>query len=321
VEALMLINCQELIPPKRCFIHTTQPGNAKATATKLVGVIHRQDTSGRDNPPPCLSEFETFGTPFARGHIMALELGGPDISANIVPQYGCWQAVGDWRRMEVEIRETIDADVFIADLTYTETFGTTYEVQKRNFENGDKLFHWQDTRIPVRFRVWTVNANWGSGGVKIRDYLAADNDGKDERISALIQALADPPFFDQTIDKMPQIDHDYWRNQMLNGWVRQEYVAYEANVNEIQQKVLLRDNTEPVRKSPRIAGVTPPDALKLNDWLKENIDNLCEKLKKDPDNPAVKGWLDNERTMLRPQDLDHAMISGSKETDDIRQIV
>ena len=311
----MLINCQELIPPKRCFIHTTQPGNAKATATQLVGVIHRQETRGRDNPPPCLSEFETFATPFARGHIMALELGGPDISANIVPQYGQWQGneQGDWRKMEVKIRYETDDDVFIADLTYTtETFGTTYEDQKLNFENGNKLFHWQDTRIPVRFRVWTVKADWEGGGVKIKDYLDADNERKDERISALIQALADPPFFDKTIDQMPQVDREYWKNQMVNGWVRQEYDDYSKNLN--QKKELLTDNIEPARKFRRLAGDNDQVPLPMARWLQQPnvLDNLYNKFM-DLNNPpdAVNGWSDVERTTFQPQHLESAIFANS----------
>lgn len=38
-----------------------------------------------------------------KGHIMALELGGPDIPSNIVPQWGNWQANGAWRKVEKKI--------------------------------------------------------------------------------------------------------------------------------------------------------------------------------------------------------------------------
>jgi len=40
-----------------------------------------------------------------KGHIMALELGGPDIPENIVPQFANWQANGEWRHMERELEE------------------------------------------------------------------------------------------------------------------------------------------------------------------------------------------------------------------------
>jgi len=34
------------------------------------------------------------------GHVFALQLGGPDVSANIVPQWAKWQRHGPWRAME-----------------------------------------------------------------------------------------------------------------------------------------------------------------------------------------------------------------------------
>ena len=41
----------------------------------------------------------------AKGHVMALELGGPDIPDNIVPQWAQWQGSGEWRKMEIQIRD------------------------------------------------------------------------------------------------------------------------------------------------------------------------------------------------------------------------
>jgi hypothetical protein len=40
----------------------------------------------------------------AKGHVMALELGGPDIPENIVPQWAMWQGSGEWREMEREVK-------------------------------------------------------------------------------------------------------------------------------------------------------------------------------------------------------------------------
>ncbi len=38
-----------------------------------------------------------------KGHIMALELGGPDHPFNIVPQWAMWQSNGDWREFEKRV--------------------------------------------------------------------------------------------------------------------------------------------------------------------------------------------------------------------------
>ena len=40
-----------------------------------------------------------------KGHIMALELGGPDIPENIVPQWAKWQGCGEWSQMESKVRK------------------------------------------------------------------------------------------------------------------------------------------------------------------------------------------------------------------------
>jgi hypothetical protein len=40
-----------------------------------------------------------------KGHVMALELGGPDIPQNIVPQWAKWQGSGVWRQSETAIRD------------------------------------------------------------------------------------------------------------------------------------------------------------------------------------------------------------------------
>ena len=41
-----------------------------------------------------------------KGHIMALELGGPDIPENIVPQWAMFQSNGEWRQMEKQVLST-----------------------------------------------------------------------------------------------------------------------------------------------------------------------------------------------------------------------
>ncbi|HEY3972694.1 MAG TPA: hypothetical protein VGM18_06805 [Candidatus Sulfotelmatobacter sp.] len=40
-----------------------------------------------------------------KGHILALQLGGPDIPENIVPQWAKWQGCGEWSQMEKRIRK------------------------------------------------------------------------------------------------------------------------------------------------------------------------------------------------------------------------
>ena len=74
---------------------------AEANPRRVMGIIVPVTTKGRPSAPSPLSGFDTgmnWGTD--KGHLMALDLGGPDISANIVPQTSLWQQSGGWRAVE-----------------------------------------------------------------------------------------------------------------------------------------------------------------------------------------------------------------------------
>lgn len=67
----------------------------------------------KDLPKKCLvsNPRNTGKVDMDKGHIMALELGGPDVSHNIVPQYSQLQRNGKWRRMETRAYDlAIEAD-------------------------------------------------------------------------------------------------------------------------------------------------------------------------------------------------------------------
>jgi hypothetical protein len=304
-----------------CFIHTAAIVGQQ-TAQRVVGAIHRQDTGGRGNPPECLSEFGCAGTPFAFGHVMALELGGCDISANIVPQYGQWQgnAAGEWRAMERAVNAArTDADIFIVDIAYQSApFAETYEAQCDRFSGSERLFHWREPRIPLRFRVWTVATGWSSGSVNIAAYFAADDAGKERAIAGLIGALPDTRLvFDATISNMPEIDRDYWRKQMLNIFVRREYLKYERQIkrdNEKKMRIYERQR-EAVqqhvqRSSPRAnvksrSGIPKPPKevvpLGMAKWLQDekvaqDLVDLLTDITAPPS--AVTGWSAVDKTKL-----------------------
>lgn len=309
-----------------CFIHT-QSVAGQDTARVLIGMIHRQDTGLRGNPPACLSGFDTAGTPFALGHVMALELGGADISANIVPQYGQWQGnqLGAWRRMEIAVGNDIfNAQVFIAGLDYGGgPFVETWQAQYDRFSAGEKLFHWQEARIPIRFRVWTVRADWSAGPWSIADYFAASDDEKDANVDGLLAALPDPRcVFDATIAAMPDVDPGYWRKQMLNYWLRTRHHIYESGKRS-EIKLLERHHEKLVEKfakqqgkgraSSRLALKSPlnmlptlklPVVLSQAKWLQDDALMAKElaKLHDVADPPsAIEGWTAHE---LHALDLD-----------------
>lgn len=70
----------------------------------IEGIVVPVYTTGRRNPPKPLSGALTgksVGTD--KGHMFALELGGPDVSENIAPQSSLWQQSGGWRQLENDI--------------------------------------------------------------------------------------------------------------------------------------------------------------------------------------------------------------------------
>jgi len=47
----------------------------------VLGVINsRPTTEDREDPPKCGNGFQTADLPFAKGHVIALELGGSDVN-------------------------------------------------------------------------------------------------------------------------------------------------------------------------------------------------------------------------------------------------
>ena len=108
--------------------------------TRVAGLVEPRTTKGRPGAPEPSSglkvgvKWKEVGSADTRntgivdaqkGHIMALELGGPDKPWNIVPQWGNWQANGEWRKAEVEIHKAaLEAEErgnqmeFVAEVKY-----------------------------------------------------------------------------------------------------------------------------------------------------------------------------------------------------------
>ena len=83
---------------------------ANGTPTAVLGVVRIRATTKRDPPPKCGSGYETDRLAFAKGHLIALELGGVDDQWNVVPQFEHWQGKpnGDWRIMEITVKQKLE---------------------------------------------------------------------------------------------------------------------------------------------------------------------------------------------------------------------
>jgi hypothetical protein len=314
-----------------CFIHTIDVGG-QPSARYVVGRIFRQPTGGRGNPPDCLSGYPTDYTPFALGHVMALELGGPDDSANIVPQYGVWQGnvIGAWRQMETHISNDA-SEVYLAEVTYpaaATVFLETNQDQRTRFGNGDKLFHWTHAQLPTRFRVWTVAMTWTSGGADIAAYFTANDAGKDATVAALFAALpATALRLDASIDAMPDVDRAYWRAQMVNDFARQAHRRYQTRVDmgnrqhqrlyevrlkawQVANNVGKRSPRTSIKVRPLGQPLPPRDevSLDLARWLQVNANLAAVHTDFNAHATAHVGWTAPELALFTPQSIAGAVF-------------
>ncbi len=93
------IHTQSLLPavPPGVFQPGPRPVSVSGIVIPLGAVGHHA------NPNPS-GGWVTVGEPgIDKGHIFALELGGPNIEANVVPQWAHWQQFGAWRYYERDI--------------------------------------------------------------------------------------------------------------------------------------------------------------------------------------------------------------------------
>lgn len=118
--------------------------------TTVTGQITRTGTAGRSGAPnplavtslhaqyrqavaggqgaTSLTEAEVWselfeGAGYDRGHIMGLEVGGADVSANIVPQWSLNQQSGAWRKIEKDLTAANNGDQVAFSVNYASDTG------------------------------------------------------------------------------------------------------------------------------------------------------------------------------------------------------
>ncbi|MDC0707662.1 DNA/RNA non-specific endonuclease [Stigmatella sp. ncwal1] len=65
--------------------------------------------SPRPATPDPIAQWLPQGVPDVdKGHLIALELGGPNVAENVAPQWGFWQENGRWRKMERRLKSLLD---------------------------------------------------------------------------------------------------------------------------------------------------------------------------------------------------------------------
>ena len=202
--------------------------DARFRPTALIGRVTPKTTTGRPGAPPPISGFVTDYTPFDRGHIMGLELNGPDVSENIVPQYRHWQETGAWRAMEESVSKHHHASgaIFAVELDYTDHPDTYTSLQARFRLN--EVFSWAHPCIPDAFRIWfIIGSDLVATKVEttlLRKAVVLEKDFTDCWIA--IKTRAVHATFDHTV--MPNEDVLYWRNLQVGIAANAAFANYKA---------------------------------------------------------------------------------------------
>lgn len=199
----------------------------------LAGGVVPTGTIGRPPPPPPVCGLNIDSTSLGRGHIMGLELGGPDVTENIVPQYQEWQEYGAWRQMEVQAAQTnLPQPVFVVLMEYGNGGDAGASNLHAIFRDQDSMVYWDDYRIPTRFQIWLLSgvAQPGAGILTSILGLTLAESARAAAAGTLARQLsAVPTFSDFTVTQMPQEDVSYWRRDLAAKVVEQNLAEYHMN--------------------------------------------------------------------------------------------
>ncbi|MEV3871851.1 DUF4157 domain-containing protein [Streptomyces sp. NPDC049906] len=174
--------------------------------TKVTGRIRRTGTAGRPGAPNplavtslhaqyrqavaagqatgSLAEAEVWaelfgGAGYDRGHVMGLEVGGLDVSENIVPQWSLNQQSGAWRKIEKDMTAASNGDDVEFNVTYASATG-----------------HYQTVMVPKEISARVTSRATGQSGSLTWDNGPDDNDlfragvSPDDRRSAFNETKA-----------------------------------------------------------------------------------------------------------------------------------
>ena len=145
------ITLQELSPARKANYPNLEP-----RPVQVAGFIEPGKVGSRppQTPQPS-SGFKTSGElDVDNGHLIALELGGPNKPENIVPQWSKWQRLEDWRKMEQNLKK--QAKQVIEDSQDTKSVFYTVDIVYRDTRDTGNitptLVAWS---FPKEFRVRT----------------------------------------------------------------------------------------------------------------------------------------------------------------------
>ncbi len=126
-----------------------------SVTTHVIGRIQVRKTKGRKTDKlKCGSGFVCEELPFARGHVIGLEIGGSDNPYNVVPQFQRWQNKGaPWRDMEEAIAKHFAGALMVVEIGYDRPGGVETHEKLEADCIANPFVKWTDRTIPDRFTV------------------------------------------------------------------------------------------------------------------------------------------------------------------------
>jgi hypothetical protein len=207
--------------------HLIMKYNDEDYTTTVLGYIQHRVTKNRKGPPACGNGYDTSYLPFAKGHVIALELGGSDDVYNVVPQFEHWQGKpnGAWRIMENALGDSQCASCWMqVDVGYGRAGVEESHDAAQDAFDLDRLRDWTDPRIPDVFRVRVWNG--------IVDSSKINNDQEFDK--ALVKLAFSTLKFEQTFNLgtgIPEPDRNMYIVQMALSAALDKHAALTREVS------------------------------------------------------------------------------------------
>jgi hypothetical protein len=205
-----------------CVFLIDSIGHGTEGTVLAVGRVVPVNTADREPTQNPMTGFDCQGTPLGRGHIIALFLGGPDIPANYAPQYEQWQQGGEWKNMELSIRQDAVAAAgaglyMVVKLTYGRN-GNIYFNERDAFQSGDNLAPWTDYRIPTAFDVYTFRGDAPGAAAVVADVFGANVVNSTNAMTSLTTRafVTLKQSFDHS--SIPDEDYQFWLRNLVRRW-------------------------------------------------------------------------------------------------------
>ena len=173
---------------------------------KVSGLVYPTSTQGRSSAPESVSGIQTGAKKYEgdvpphrntgivdadKGHIMALELGSPDIPDNIVPQWSQWQRNGEWRKSEKDILKRAEEAENNGNKLYFEA-NVEYKTYDK-VEQGSRT----GVAFPNKFKIVVTEKNKDGndvpGSSKVMFEGEQDPDDTDEKLRDRVVDSVDHP--------------------------------------------------------------------------------------------------------------------------------